>query len=134
LSECECRRVEPESCYVGAGGEGCGGGARDVGTTAELGEGVVGQRIEVLWPEDYAWFVGLISSFNRRSGLHLVKYDDGDKQRVDLSQTVFRLVGDEPCVMPLALDNQPDMRCGAARRRVGAKRGGVAKDLAQQLL
>ncbi len=120
LSESDCR-AESKPRQLGAGGAG-----GDVGLAVLQGEELVGWRIEVLWPEDFAWFVGLVGGFNLRSRMHLVEYDDGDKRRLDLSQVAFRLVGEGPCVLQPSSHHQPNARSGKAKLCVGAKRGGVA--------
>ena len=41
---------------------------------------VLDRRIKLWWPGDSAWYTGGIIRYAKKSGKHLVKYDDGDKK------------------------------------------------------
>ena len=49
---------------------------------------VVGARISVFWPDDNAYYPGVIAA---RSGRHVVtiRYDDGGVETVDLAKETF---------------------------------------------
>ncbi|GMH02314.1 hypothetical protein Nepgr_004153 [Nepenthes gracilis] len=53
------------------------------------GEEVVDNRVRVYWPLDEEWYEGCIKSFDKRSGKHLVQYDDADEELLDLSMEKF---------------------------------------------
>lgn len=59
-------------------------------------EDVVGRRIKVFWPLDKAWYEGRLSSFDALQGKHLVLYDDGEKEALDLGREKFEWVEEEP--------------------------------------
>lgn len=44
------------------------------------------KRVKVYWPLDKAWYEGCVKSFDSKSGEHLVKYDDGDEEMIDLAE------------------------------------------------
>lgn len=50
------------------------------------GEEVVGKRIKVYWPLDKSWYEGSVKSFDRDSGKHLVEYDDGEAESIELAK------------------------------------------------
>nr|XP_011465355.1 PREDICTED: DNA mismatch repair protein MSH6 [Fragaria vesca subsp. vesca] len=58
------------------------------------GEEVVGKRIKVLWPADRAWYKGCVKSFNKEKTSHLIQYDDGDEEELNLSLEKFELLQD----------------------------------------
>ncbi|PRQ21660.1 putative DNA mismatch repair protein MutS [Rosa chinensis] len=49
------------------------------------GQEVVGKRIKVYWASDRAWYEGCVKLFNKESGKHLLQYDDGDEETLDLA-------------------------------------------------
>ncbi|CAM9479643.1 unnamed protein product, partial [Discosporangium mesarthrocarpum] len=46
---------------------------------------LVGRRIKVFWPADAQWYHGKVVDFSSEDGKHCVEYEDGDKERVLLS-------------------------------------------------
>ncbi|WOK94006.1 DNA mismatch repair protein MSH6 [Canna indica] len=59
-------------------------------------EDVVGKRVKVFWPIDKAWYEGRISSFDAMHGKHLVRYDDGEEEVLNLNNEKIEWVEDEP--------------------------------------
>ncbi|XP_042414294.1 DNA mismatch repair protein MSH6 isoform X1 [Zingiber officinale] len=59
-------------------------------------EDVVGRRIKVFWPLDKVWYEGRVSSYDALQGKHLVLYDDGEDETLDLSREKFEWVEEEP--------------------------------------
>ncbi|KAK7259232.1 hypothetical protein RIF29_24833 [Crotalaria pallida] len=47
---------------------------------------VVGRRVKVYWPLDKAWYEGEIKSFDKVTSKHLVCYDDGEEESLDISK------------------------------------------------
>ncbi|XP_027349607.1 DNA mismatch repair protein MSH6 [Abrus precatorius] len=47
---------------------------------------VIGRRVKVYWPLDKAWYEGLVKSFDNLTSKHLVHYDDGEEESLDLSK------------------------------------------------
>ena len=96
------------------------------GGSLDAMEAMVGRRIEVLWPADSAWYLGKVASYNAQSGRHLVRYNDGDEERLDLSLEVFRLVDGKLCPPKIAAGNSQEQGCAWASTRgdmgVGRKR------------
>ncbi|KAL2556591.1 DNA mismatch repair protein MSH6 [Forsythia ovata] len=58
-------------------------------------EEVIDKRIRVYWPLDNVWYEGCVISFDRISGKHLVRYDDGDNELLNLSEEKIEWI-DEP--------------------------------------
>ena len=46
------------------------------------GELAIDRRVRVFWPAEGAFFAGLVTAFNGKSGRHTVRYDDGDMEEV----------------------------------------------------
>lgn len=57
---------------------------------------VVGRRIKVFWSLDKAWHEGRVSSFYASQGKHLVLYDDGEEEALDLSCQKFEWLEEDP--------------------------------------
>lgn len=60
------------------------------------GQEIVGKRVKVYWPLDRTWYEGCVKSFDGVSGEHLVKYDDGDEEMIDLAEEKIELVVEAP--------------------------------------
>ena len=63
---------------------------RDAKAAGLGGSAVVGRRVEVWWDGDRQWFSGRIAKFTARTGRHLIAYDDGDEETVDLKRQRLR--------------------------------------------
>jgi hypothetical protein len=50
----------------------------------------LGRRLEVLWEDDNVFYRGTVVGFNPATRKHVVVYDDGDKERVCLSEVAHR--------------------------------------------
>ncbi|KAH9730730.1 DNA mismatch repair protein MSH6 [Citrus sinensis] len=50
------------------------------------GEDVLRKRIRVYWPLDKAWYEGCVKSFDKECNKHLVQYDDGEDELLDLGK------------------------------------------------
>lgn len=59
------------------------------------GPEVVGRRLSVFWPEDDEYYAGVVSGYNSEDGRHTVMYDDGEEERVMLSNETLRWEGEE---------------------------------------
>ena len=55
---------------------------------------MVGKRIKVFWPDDNDWFSGRVSEMNGE-GRHLVEYDDGDTEWLDLAAEKYEVLADD---------------------------------------
>jgi flagellar biosynthesis GTPase FlhF len=53
------------------------------------GEALVGQAIEVLWPQQGEWFSGVVDSY--KDGVHVIAYADGSSLGHDLAKSRFRV-------------------------------------------
>ncbi|KAG4916679.1 hypothetical protein JHK87_054236 [Glycine soja] len=47
---------------------------------------LIGRRIKVYWPLDKAWYEGSVKSFDSLTSKHVVCYDDGEEESLDLSK------------------------------------------------
>ncbi|CAL9095786.1 unnamed protein product [Musa textilis] len=72
-------------------------GAKVPPTAAKNGhtKEVVGKRIKVFWPLDKAWYEGRVSSFDELSSKHVICYDDGEEEALDLGKEKFEWIGEE---------------------------------------
>ncbi|BDA44310.1 probable histone-lysine N-methyltransferase TRX1 [Coccomyxa sp. Obi] len=59
--------------------------------TAIAAEALVGRQVRVLWPEDAAWFLGSVGSYNTEDGKHEVRYEDGDIENILMAASRVRL-------------------------------------------
>ena len=61
-------------------------------SSESVGAEAVGRQIEVFRPEQHAWYVGKVCSFDPQSGQHQIAYDDGVSEQLQLAGQIFRLV------------------------------------------
>ena len=60
----------------------------------ETGDSLVGQRIEVHWPLDEAWYVAVVTGYSHETKQHEVRYVDDDVvEALDLDEEEWRLDG-----------------------------------------
>ena len=52
----------------------------------------VGERVEVYWSGDEEYYHGTVDSYDPDSGKHAVNYDDGDKEKLDMQENIWRLL------------------------------------------
>ncbi|XP_072964334.1 uncharacterized protein [Typha angustifolia] len=53
---------------------------------------IVKQRIRVFWPLDKSWYFGRVKEYDPVTRLHYVRYDDRDKEWIDLRNERFKLL------------------------------------------
>ncbi|KFK30776.1 hypothetical protein AALP_AA6G024700 [Arabis alpina] len=73
-----------------------------IGQTPEItyGEEVVGKRVRVYWPIDKKWYDGSVVLYDKSEGKHVVEYDDGEEEGLDLvKEKIEWLVGVKSGVM-----------------------------------
>lgn len=46
----------------------------------------MGKRIRVYWPLDKAWYEGCVKSFEKEDNKHLIQYEDGEEESLDLGK------------------------------------------------
>lgn len=56
------------------------------------GKEIVGLRCKVFWADDKTWYKGDITQHDASKGKHLVEYEDGETEWLDLSQEKFELL------------------------------------------
>lgn len=56
------------------------------------GKEVVGLCCKVFWVDDKKWYKGVISQHDASKGKHLVEYEDGDTEWLDLAQEKIELL------------------------------------------
>ncbi len=61
----------------------------------EKEEPQVGMRIEVFWPLEKKYFSGKINDYDAGTGKHLVAYDDGDSEKLNLDKEKWNVVRQE---------------------------------------
>ena len=77
-----------ESCGGDAAGADVEGDAANRRHVSEKhpGEDAIDRRVKVFWPEENAFFSGVVTGFDKKSGNHTVCYDDGDVEEINLSK------------------------------------------------
>nr|AAT67045.1 DNA mismatch repair protein [Petunia x hybrida] len=60
------------------------------------GQEVVDKRVKVYWPLDKNWYEGFVKSFDSASGKHLVEYDDGEEEMIELAEEKIEWVEEAP--------------------------------------
>ena len=53
------------------------------------GDDALDRRVRVFWPEEKAYFLGMVTAFDASTGEHVVTYDDGDVESVVLEKETF---------------------------------------------
>ena len=52
----------------------------------------MGLRCRIFWSDDKTWYKGVISQHDASNGKHLIEYEDGDTEWLDLCQERFELL------------------------------------------
>ncbi|XP_041016890.1 nucleolar and coiled-body phosphoprotein 1 isoform X2 [Juglans microcarpa x Juglans regia] len=60
---------------------------------SDYGENLVGSKIKVWWPDDQAFYEGVIDSFDPKEKKHKVLYTDGDEEVLYLKKEKWEFVG-----------------------------------------
>jgi hypothetical protein len=60
----------------------------------DYGENLVGSKIKVWWPDDNAFYKGVIDSLVAKQK-HKVLYDDGDEEILNLKKEKWEFIGDD---------------------------------------
>lgn len=53
---------------------------------------LVGCRLKVYWPNDKAWYKGVVAKFHPGSRKHIIKYDDGDEETLYLPNEKYKIL------------------------------------------
>ncbi|XP_024183429.1 uncharacterized protein LOC112188531 isoform X4 [Rosa chinensis] len=62
---------------------------------------LVGKGIKVWWPQDKTYYDGVVRSYDTVKKKHLVLYNDGEKENLNLRKQRWQLIGDDskdPCI------------------------------------
>lgn len=85
---------------------------------------LVGRRVSVFWPEQKAWYDGIIAKFNERQDNYLIRYDNGEVHFEELSrihnQQEWRLLDTETRRLP-RLPQVKEMTSTQAKQLIGVK-------------
>lgn len=57
-----------------------------------LKDEVVGKRIKVYWADDEAWYAGTIVQFLPEESKHIIIYDDGDREVIQLASEKVKFI------------------------------------------
>ena len=52
-------------------------------------------NIQVWWQDEGAWFTGSVASYDTNSRKHVVDYDDGDEEELDMAQEKYEILPGE---------------------------------------
>ncbi|CAN6817417.1 unnamed protein product [Brassica oleracea] len=55
-------------------------------TETTYGDEVVGKQVRVYWPLDKKWYEGSVTSYDKGEGKHMVEYEDGEEESLDLGK------------------------------------------------
>ncbi|CAL9232799.1 unnamed protein product [Arabidopsis halleri] len=56
------------------------------------GDEVVGKQVRVYWPLDKKWYDGSVTFYDKGEGKHVVEYEDGEEESLDLGKEKFEWV------------------------------------------
>ena len=100
------------------------GGSSELNDAARAGgedpEGKVGARVRIFWPAEGRYYAGVVDAWDARTRKHVVKYDDGDVERVDLARETWERADDagaDDADEPAPDDEAGPVRATAAKRR-----------------
>ena len=65
--------------------------ATDMAGIVKPGQELLGRRVRVFWTADQIWYKGSLCEYSAASGRHLCKYDDGDREWIDLATETYKL-------------------------------------------
>ena len=68
--------------------------------TKHPGEDAVDRRVRVFWPEENAFFTGIVASYDGKTGTHVVHYDDGDVESVTLTKERMEWLEPDGAALP----------------------------------
>ncbi|CAG9467722.1 unnamed protein product [Pedinophyceae sp. YPF-701] len=69
----------------------------DVGSKwIPAGPDAIGTRLEVYWEDESDWFAGAVADYDADEDKHLVEYDDGDEEWLELAGEKTRPTGPKP--------------------------------------
>ncbi|CAL1387975.1 unnamed protein product [Linum trigynum] len=77
---------------------------RDVGKSAgkelasdakDYGDEIVGKRVQVWWPQDRKFYKGTVNSYDSTKKKHLVIYDDGEEENLNMKRQKFDILNSE---------------------------------------
>ena len=68
--------------------------------TKHPGEDAVDRRVRVFWPEENAFFTGIVAAYNSKTGKHTINYDDGDVESVTLTKERMEWLEPDGAAMP----------------------------------
>ncbi|KAK9817206.1 hypothetical protein WJX72_011062 [[Myrmecia] bisecta] len=54
---------------------------------------LVGRRVAVYWASDRRYYTGTVAVYNGKKKRHVIQYDDGDQEKLDMSTEIWRLEG-----------------------------------------
>mmetsp|Transcript_11645 Transcript_11645/g.24937 ORF Transcript_11645/g.24937 Transcript_11645/m.24937 type:complete len:127 (+) Transcript_11645:147-527(+) len=54
----------------------------------------VGTKLAVYWPEEDAYYSGIVTTRHQKHCMCTVRYDDGDTETINLAEEQFRIVHD----------------------------------------
>ncbi|XP_073053728.1 sister chromatid cohesion protein PDS5 homolog C-like isoform X2 [Primulina eburnea] len=96
-------------------------GTQKTSETKEYGEELLGSKVKVWWPKDQMFYEGVISSFDSVKKKHMVLYNDGDKEVLNLGRERWELVGDDSfAAMGKSIEHSsPDASSDMRRNKTG---------------
>nr|VDD07467.1 unnamed protein product [Brassica rapa] len=62
---------------------------------SELGEELVGKRVNIWWPLDKKFYDGVIESYNSLNKKHQVLYSDGDSEELNLKKERWEIISEQ---------------------------------------
>lgn len=75
-------RRDSDSLVISSARERMGSAPR--GAVEDSAKSVIGRRLRVYWPLDKAWYAGRVKDYNENEETHVIVYDDGEEEEVDI--------------------------------------------------
>lgn len=63
-----------------------------VKSPAAPGAELSGKQVSVYWPDDKAWYEGMVEKYDAHKKHHFISYEDGDEEWVDLASEKYKMV------------------------------------------
>eukprot|EP01083_Nonionella_stella_P227026 805797_1 len=84
----------------------------------ENAEAWVDCRVAILWPDDNAWYEGIVQEFDAETGKHFIIYDDGGTEWIELAKESVKLIKEDERV---SSSTSEEFGIPAAKRRKGSE-------------
>uniref|UniRef100_A0A1J3H7Y2 Sister chromatid cohesion protein PDS5-like protein A n=1 Tax=Noccaea caerulescens TaxID=107243 RepID=A0A1J3H7Y2_NOCCA len=94
---------------------------------SEVGEEMVGKKVNIWWPIDEKFYEGVVKSYSSRKKTHHVFYADGDSEKLNLKKELWEIIQDNSSTGEDSENDLPESTplCDIIRRQKAKKRKNV---------